>query len=105
MAKKKTEFDCLAASSVTVQVFPKNEMTKILGIAQIVLNDQLIIRGIRVMNGTCGLYVSYPIDPFHKGEDFRSICTPITRRLREHIENEILEKYQEVINNKEREND
>lgn len=101
MKTNKYEFDCLSVSEVTMHVFPKTETTKILATAQIVLNDQLSIRRIRVMNGTCGLYVSYPVDPFYKGEDFRSICTPITRQLREHIENKILEKYQEAISNKE----
>lgn len=101
MKTPKTEFDCLAVSSVTVQAFPKTETTKILATAQIVLNNQLSIRGLRVMNGTCGLYVSYPLDPFYKGEDFKSICRPISRQLHKHIENKILEKYQEVISNKE----
>ena len=33
------------------------------------------------------------MDPFYKGEDFRSVCFPMTRQLREHIENCVLEKY------------
>ena len=43
-----------------------------------------------------GLFVGYPLDPFYKGDDFRSIVFPITRELREHIENCVLEKYQAV---------
>ena len=46
------------------------------------------------MEGENGLFVGYPNDPFYKGEDFRSICFPMTRQLREHIENCVLEKYQ-----------
>lgn len=91
-------FDCLAVKSV--QVYPFKEgpsMGRIKGLASIVLNDQLIIRGIRVMEGENGLYVVYPIDPFFKGEDSRYITQPITRQLREHIENCVLEKYQAVI--------
>ena len=61
------------------------------------LNDQMVIRGLRVMDGVNGLFVSYPLDPFYKGEDFKSICNPITRQLREHIENCILEKYQAAV--------
>ena len=66
-------------------------------LAHIVLNDQLVIRGLRVMDGLNGLFVSYPLDPFVKGEDFRSVCNPITRQLREHIENCVLEKYQATV--------
>lgn len=91
-------FDCLAVTQV--QVFPFKEspsLGHVKALAQIVLNDQLVIRGLRVMDGLNGLFVSYPLDPFFKGDEFRSICNPITRQLREHIENCILEKYQAAI--------
>lgn len=93
-----TAFDCLAVTNV--QVFPFNEgvtMGNVKGLASVVLNDQFLVRGLRVMEGEYGLFVSYPIDPFYNGEDFRNVCNPITRQLREHIENCVLEKYQAVI--------
>lgn len=95
--KSKLEFDCLAVTEVNVTKFPNLPgASHIKGVAEIVLNDQFIVRGLRILDGTTGLFVSYPIDPFYKGEDQRSIAQPITRQLREHIENCILEKYQEV---------
>lgn len=97
-AKKEKEtssaFDCLAVTQV--QVYPFKEgpsMGHMFGLATIVLNDQFQVRGLRIMDGENGLYVGYPNDPFYKGEDFRSVCCPITRQLREHIENCVLEKY------------
>ena len=106
---KKTEekeissaFDCLAVTQV--QVYPFKEgpsMGKMLGMASIVLNDQLLVRHLRIMDGENGLYVAYPNDPFYKGDDFRSICFPITRQLREHIENCVLEKYSASVDPKE----
>lgn len=90
-------FDCLAVTQV--QVFPFKEgpsLGHMKGLAQIVLNDQMVIRGLRIMDGEYGLYVSYPLNPFYKGDDFRSVCNPITRLLREHIEACVLEKYQAV---------
>ena len=75
MAKKelktKKEFECLS----------------------VVLNDQLVIRGLRIMSGVNGMFVGYPNDPFYKGEDLRSIVFPMKRALREHVENCVLEKY------------
>lgn len=100
MSKKPAEkeissaFSCLAVTQV--QVYPFKEgpsMGNLLGLASIILNDQLMIRGLRIMNGENGLYVSYPNDPFYKGEDFRSVCFPMTSQLREHIETCVLEKY------------
>ncbi|MCQ2092018.1 MAG: SpoVG family protein [Fibrobacter sp.] len=96
--QKASQFECLAVTNV--QVFPFKEgpnLGHMKGLATVVLNDQMLIRGLRVMDGENGLFVGYPNDPFYKGEDFRSICNPITRQLREHIENCVLEKYQASV--------
>ena len=88
-------FDCLAVTQV--RVFPLKEgpsMGRIKGYATITLNDQFQIRGLRIIEGDLGLFVGYPNDPFYKGDDYRSVCFPITRQLREHIETCVLEKYQ-----------
>ena len=88
-------WNCLAVTQV--QVFPFRECANlghVKGLATVVLNDQLTLRGLRIMEGENGLFVGYPADPFYKGEDLRSIFFPITRQLREHIENCVLEKYQ-----------
>lgn len=92
-----SDFDVLAVTDV--QVFPFKEgpsMGHIKGLANIVLNDQLQIRGLRVMEGENGLYVGFPNDPFYRGEELRSVVAPVTRQLREHIENCILEKYRDA---------
>ena len=91
-------YDCLDVTSV--QVWPLKEgpsLGHIKGLATVVLNDQLMIRGLRVMDGESGLFVGFPNDPFYNGEDSRSICKPVTRQLREHIENKVIEKYLEEI--------
>lgn len=82
-----------------VQVFPfKGGATlgHMKAMARIVLNDQFVVQGLRVMEGENGLFVGYPPDNFYKGEDYRSQCFPMTRQLREHIENCVLEKYHEL---------
>lgn len=79
-----------------VNVFPVKEgfyMGHIKALATIVLNDQLHLRGLRVMEGEYGLFVGYPVDPFYKGEDYRNIFFPITKGLREEIETAVLEEY------------
>ena len=98
MQEQTDSFDCLAVTNV--QVFPFKDgpgLGHMKALVQIVLNDQLVIRGLRVMEGEYGLFVSYPSDPFYKGEDLRSVCNPITRQLREHIENCVLEKYKAAV--------
>lgn len=91
-------FDCLAVTQV--QVFPfrnSPNLGHIKALASVVLNDQLNIRGLRVMDGENGLFVGFPSDPFYRGEDFKSVVFPITKQLREHIENCVLEKFQHEL--------
>lgn len=88
-------FDVLAVTDVKVYVFNESSnMDRVKGLATIVLNDQLQIRGLRVMEGINGMYLAYPNDPFYKGEELRAGVFPMTRQLHEHIENCVLEKYQ-----------
>lgn len=92
-----------ASSTMTVtscKVYPFRDVGsvgKIKAIASIILNDTLQVRGLRVMDGANGFYVGYPIDPFYKGDEFSGICFPITRAMREHIENVVLNTYQQTI--------
>ena len=95
-------FDCICVTKVEVWPFQEGpNMGHVKGFASVVLNDQLLLRGLRVMEGDDGLFVGYPVDPFYKGEDFRSVFAPITRQLREHIQNCVLEKYSSLVDPKE----
>lgn len=82
---------------VNVYPFKSREGDSWKGLASIVLADCFLVRGLRIMDGENGLFVGYPQDPFYKGEDFRTLCNPITRDLRERIETAVLEKYQQAI--------
>lgn len=96
--KEAIQFDCLAVTSVHVYPFKENpSMGKTRGFANVVVNDQLVLRGLRIVDGVNGLFVGYPNDPFYKGEDYRTIFNPITRQFKEHVEHCVLEKYQEAL--------
>jgi stage V sporulation protein G len=96
--KEKSDFfDILAVTQVLVFPFGDgNPVGHIKGLATVVLNDQFMVRGLRIMEGECGLFVGYPIDPFFRGEGMRSVCTPVTRQLRENIEGAVLAKFREA---------
>lgn len=106
MRNNSPAFDCLTVTNV--QVFPFKEgpqMGHMKALANIVLNDQIQLRGLRVMDGEYGLFVSYPTDPFFKGQSFRNLYIPITRQLRDHIETCVLTAYQEALLGRENAND
>ena len=82
-----------------VQVLPLREpLRKTKAFARVVLNDQLQLTGLRIVDGSNGLFVSYPNDPSYKGDDYRSLFYPLTKELREHIEQAVLAEYQEAAN-------
>ena len=96
-------FDCICVTDVRISPIKQIEgLTHTKALAEVVFNDQLLIRGIRIVEGENGLYISYPF-PFHPttGEDGqpRSTVFPIKNVLRDHVEAVVLEKYQDTINN------
>ena len=106
MTDKEENIEYERLTVTDVKVHPLQAQTAhIMGLATIVLNDQVVVRGLRVMDGESGLFVGYPNDPFYKGEDLRTVFQPINRQLREHIEDKVLEKYQEGIAKNEAEDD
>jgi len=100
--KKINAFDCICVTDVRIIPIKQIEgLTHTKALAEIVFNDQLLIRGIRIVEGENGLYISYPF-PFHPttGDDgFKSSVFPITKALRDHVEAVVLEKYQDTVNN------
>jgi len=90
-----TEMGCLLVTGV--QVFPLRETVgKTKALARVVLNEQLQMTGIRIVEGSNGLFVAYPNDPGYKGDDYRSLYYPLTRELRDHIETVLLEQFQQA---------
>lgn len=80
-----------------VQVFPINQPeNKLKALARVVLNEQIMLTSLRVYHGSKGLFVSYPNDPTHQGEDYGQLFYPVTRELRDEIENTILAEYRKA---------
>lgn len=68
----------------------------LLAFARIVLNDALVINGIRIIKSRSLPFISFPRD-FNKkeGREF-NICHPIRKDLHDEISKEILAAYQEA---------
>ncbi|MCL2102049.1 MAG: SpoVG family protein [Fibromonadales bacterium] len=90
-------FDVLTCTNVQVYPF-KEHAGKTKAFARVTINDQLQLTGLRVVDGVNGFFVSYPIDPNYKGDDYHSIFYPLHRELRDHVEQCVMEKYQELVN-------
>lgn len=97
MAQNLLDIDGYNGLEVTeTKVFPfKDDMGHLKALAIVTFNGALTVRGLRVMEGADGLFVTYPLDPFYKGEDLRSIVAP-DDGLREYIERKVLSAYDEI---------
>jgi len=77
-----------------IQVFIiKEPKGKLRAYARALLDDQLQLTGLRIYDGQGGLFLSYPNDPNHTGDDYRQIFYPVTRELRDHLEFEAVKEY------------
>lgn len=80
-----------------VQVFPvAGNDSRLKAFARVVLADCLQLTSLRIYDGSKGLFVSYPNDPAHKGDDYRQLFYPISIELRDEIEKAVLKAYEEL---------
>lgn len=94
----KQETGCdIIVTDIKIFPFKGAGIGHIRALANIVLNDAIIIRGLRIMKSDNGMFLSYPVDPI--GTDYHSIIVPVTRELREYIENEVLKQYHKEVAN------
>ena len=84
-----------------IKIFPFKDagIGHIRALANIVLNEAIIIRRLRVMESEDGLFLAYPVVPFYDGTGYSSIIVPVTRELREYIENTVIKQYNKEVAN------
>jgi stage V sporulation protein G len=56
-------------------------------------NGELKINSLRLYEGGNGLFLAYPNDPYHKGNDYRQLFYPVSKELRDHIESFVIDRY------------
>lgn len=61
--------------------------------ADVVLDDEYAIHGLKVMEGNDGLWVAMPSRYDRKNDTYRDVFHPISKEAREKLFNAVLEKY------------
>ena len=69
---------------------------KMKAVVSITIDDEFVVHDIKVIDGEKGLFIAMPSRKASDGE-YRDIAHPINSRTRERIQNIILEKYEEAI--------
>jgi stage V sporulation protein G len=78
-----------------VRVFPVNE-DKLKAFASIIIDDCFVVSDIKIIQGASGLFISMPSKKRKNGM-FRDIAHPLNSETRKLIEDQIIDKYREVL--------
>lgn len=81
-----------------VKVFPIKDNDKLKAYASVVFDDCFVIRDLRVISGTSGLFVAMPSRK-RKDGTFRDTAHPLNMETRDKIERSILDLYEQKIAN------
>lgn len=79
-----------------VIIFPVKNKTgdsTVQAFARIILNDQFIVSGIRIIEGKNGPFISFPKEYNKQAGKGYDICFPITAELRTYICDQVLSQY------------
>ena len=72
---------------------------KMKAVVSITIDDEFVVHDIKVIEGDKGLFIAMPSRKASDGE-YRDVAHPINSGTRERIQNLILEKYDEVLQEK-----
>ena len=70
---------------------------KMKAVVSITIDDEFVVHDIKVIEGEKGLFIAMPSRKAADGE-YRDIAHPINSTTRDRIQTPILDKYQEVMN-------
>lgn len=65
-------------------------------IADVAFNDSFVVKGVKVMEGSDGVFVSMPNYKVSRdgNDEFRDVCNPVTKDFYEQFTNKVLESYE-----------
>ncbi len=65
------------------------------GTASVNINGAFAVRGIKIMEGSNGLFVSMP--SYKSGDGYKDICFPVTSECRKQLNDAVLQAYEQAI--------
>ncbi len=63
--------------------------------ASVCLDDCFAIKGVRIVNGSSGPFVSMP--SYKSGNQYRDICFPCTKEFKQEFDRAVLDAYQQQL--------
>jgi len=63
--------------------------------ASVCLDDCFAIKGVRIVNGSSGPFVSMP--SYKSGSQYRDVCFPCTKEFKQEFDHAVLDAYQQQL--------
>ncbi len=81
-----------------IKVFKIKGKGKLIGIANVVISNQIVLRGIKIIDGVRGKFIAMPsrLDKRFKEPKFREHYHPINQEARDELTDAILEAYEKI---------
>ena len=80
-----------------IRIIVKDE-PKLKGFANVTFDNAFIVRGLKIISGQTGYFISMPSRRRTDGT-YQDIAHPITPEFRKHVEEEVLKAYQLALTN------
>lgn len=80
---------------ITVKIYPVEEPGNFCAYATINIKDMIAVNSIRIMDGMDGMFLTMP--SFRRGDEFVSICSPITKEFAKELKEIILDAYEKKM--------
>ncbi len=82
-------------TQVTVKIISLRASSSTLATAAIDLNGVFAVRGVKLVQGANGPFVSMP--SYKTGDGYRDVCFPVTKEFREQLNAAVLDAYQQEM--------
>lgn len=85
-----------------VKIFKARQRGSVLAYANVILDNQFIIRGVTLLETQKGRFISMPSRRLRNGErHFRDVCHPLNSDIRTELTEKIFSAYDELIESEE----
>lgn len=86
----------ISISDVRVYLF-NGEKSSLKAFASITIDDELVIKGLRVVDGNNGLFIAFPSTYSEKDDEYYDNVFPIKKETRDYITEQVLAAYEDTL--------
>ena len=92
-------------TEVKVRTLKKNKNSSLLAFATVTLDDELVLTGIKIIDGEKGKFVAMPSQYSEKEDDYFQVFFPITAEFREELDDAVMSAFKKASKKKKNDDD